>query len=77
MHEWLSSPDLALCLNASKALANMDRDFEAYKYHDGVYVYHPLHRSRLAFKLVLIIYKNLIVKIVFYAMHLKITNPFV
>lgn len=44
LHEWLSY-DLGIALYATKALANMDRDYEDYKYVDGVHIYYPQHRQ--------------------------------
>ena len=38
--------DLALKLQASKALTNLDQDYDRLgRFQDGVYVYHPHHRS--------------------------------
>ena len=51
LYKWLNCKDLALSLYASKALANLDRDFGGHrKYQDGVYLYYPRHRFRLVFE---------------------------
>ncbi len=45
--QWIRSRDIALALHATKALANLDRDYgEGRLYPDGVYLYHPQFRCR-------------------------------
>ena len=46
LHRWLVSEDLGVALHATKALANLDRDVESYKYVDGVHLYHPQYRPQ-------------------------------
>ena len=46
LHSWLTSEDLGVALYATKALANLDREAESYKYVDGVHLYHPQYRHQ-------------------------------
>ena len=48
LNGWLNSSDLSIACMASKALANMDKDADAYSanYLDGVHLYHPQYRDR-------------------------------
>ena len=50
LHNWLKSKDMALCLHAARALANMDRDpvlcgSVSALYEDGIYIAHPLYQQ--------------------------------
>ena len=40
------SDDLGVALYATKALANLDREAETYKFVDGVHLYHPQYRHQ-------------------------------
>ncbi|XP_036355213.1 protein SERAC1 isoform X3 [Octopus sinensis] len=44
--KWLKSVDIDVCLNTARALANMDIDSASAMYHDGIYVLHPIYRSK-------------------------------
>lgn len=44
--KWMQSINIDVCLNTARALANMDIDSSSAMYYDGVYVLHPIYRSR-------------------------------
>lgn len=49
LHRWLESSDTALFFHTARALANLDRDWEAENtfqafYEDGVYLAYPVHK---------------------------------
>ncbi|XP_014678951.1 PREDICTED: protein SERAC1-like, partial [Priapulus caudatus] len=42
---WIRSPNLKLSIQASRALANIDRDFGGKKYEKGIYLVYPEYRT--------------------------------
>ncbi|XP_064600503.1 protein SERAC1-like [Liolophura sinensis] len=43
--DWVNSPDLSLALHSSRALINLDVDYEGKLLEDGVYLMHPRFRN--------------------------------